>query len=144
MSASRNVSLSAEFNIAAKSLWEVVSDFAHIDRWAALKVLAVSSTGIGCERTVEMGSGAQVTERLISLDDASMTLVYAAVEPNPFPLHDYRSTMRVEPRGPQHCRLHWRGDFTVPDGADPLRSERLLQKIYEGGIELLRNHFARR
>lgn len=144
MNAPRNLGTSAELDVSATTLWQLISDFPHIDRWAELRVLSVVGDGIGCERTVEMGTGAQVTERLVARDDERMTLVYEAVEPNPFPLRDYRSTIAIEALDAGRCRLIWSGVFTVPEGADPARSDRLLLKIYEGGIALLRDYFSKR
>lgn len=143
MSPSRRVDIDAEFDAPAHALWRLVSDFPHIDRWADLKVISTTGTGVGATRTVEMASGVRITERLVHADEAGLTMTYEAVEPNPFPMHEYRSTITIAPLSSLRCRLHWRGTYVPPDGSDPARADRLLQKVYEGGIALLREHLKR-
>lgn len=140
MSLVRRVDIDAEIDAPALSLWRLVSDFHHIDRWADLKVLSTAGAGRGATRTVEMASGLRITERLVRCDEASLTLVYEAVEPNPFPMRDYRSTIAIDALSATRCVLRWSGSYIPVEGTDAAKTDRLLQKVYEGGIALLREH----
>jgi hypothetical protein len=142
MNAKRSVTVVEELDVPADFLWQTISDFEHIDRWADLKVRAIEGSGIGCQRTVEMESGALVMERLLVCDPAQMIFSYGIVAPNPYPMHDYQSTVRIEKISAQRSRLTWVGDYVPAEGTDPARSDNLLRKVYSGGIELLRRHFA--
>jgi hypothetical protein len=143
MQLSRKVDVIEDLEVPADALWRLISDFEHIDRWANLKIRSVEGNAIGCRRTVEMESGALVTERLVARDDERRIYTYEVVEPNPFPMHAYSSTMLVEPISAQRCRLHWTGSYVPVESTDPLRTDKLLIKVYGGGIELLRKHLAK-
>jgi hypothetical protein len=142
MSTKRSVTVVEELDVPADFLWQTISDFEHIDRWTDLKVRAIEGSGIGCQRTVEMESGALVTECLLVCDPARMVFGYGIVAPNPYPMYDYRSTVTIEKISDQRCRLTWVGDYVPIGGTDPVRTDNLLRKVYSGGIELLRRHFA--
>jgi hypothetical protein len=58
-------------------------------------------------------------------------------------MHAYRSTMSIEALSAERCRLHWTGSYVPVDNTDPSRTDKLLIKVYGGGIELLRRHFAK-
>lgn len=138
----RCVQITEELRFPPALLWEIISDFPHIDRWTQLKVKSIDGLGIGCKRTLEMASGAIVTERLLSCDPALMVLSYEIVEPNPYPMKNYFSTMKVEAMTSAHSRLHWSGHYTPAVGTDPAKTDNLLRKVYIGGVELLIEYFA--
>jgi len=89
-----------------------------------------------------MESGALVTERLIARDENRRIYTYEVVEPNPYPMHAYSSTLSVEALAAQRARLYWSGSYVPVANTDPLRTDKLLLKVYRGGIELLRRHLA--
>jgi hypothetical protein len=143
MQSLRTVDVVDELEVSADELWRLISDFEHIDRWANLKIRNVEGNTIGCRRTVEMESGALVTERLIARDENRRIYTYEVVEPNPYPMHAYSSTMSVEALAAQRARLYWTGSYVPVANTDPLRTDKLLLKVYRGGIELLRRHLAK-
>ena len=141
MGAKRNVTVAEELDVPAEFLWQTISDFEHIDRWADLTVRTIEGSGIGCRRTVEMESGALVTERLLVCDPTEMVFSYGIVAPNPYPMHDYQSTVRIEKLSGQRSRLSWTGDYVPAEGSDPARTDNLLRKVFGNGIKLLRQYF---
>jgi Polyketide cyclase / dehydrase and lipid transport len=143
MNAQRSVEVAEELDTPADYLWRTISDFEHIDRWTALKVRAIEGSGIGCKRTVEMESGALVTERLLVCDPVKRVFSYGIVPPNPYPMLDYSSTVIVEEISAQRSRLRWSGNYIPAEDADGCRTDNLLRKVYGSGIQLLREHFAR-
>jgi Polyketide cyclase / dehydrase and lipid transport len=132
-----------ELDVAADAVWNTLGAFDHIDRWARLKVLSVEGQGVGCLRTVEMPSGVRVTERLLAWQPQAMTFSYEILEPNPYRIDDYVSTVTVVQLARGRSRVCWVGEFTAQTGAEVHRSKALLCKAYAGGIQLLREHFAR-
>jgi len=58
-------------------------------------------------------------------------------------MHAYRSTMLVEALSAERCRLRWTGSYVPVDNTDPMRTDKLLLKVYSGGIALHRRHFAK-
>jgi hypothetical protein len=91
-----------------------------------------------------MESGILVTERLVDRNLEHMSFTYEVVEPNPYSMHAYRSTMRVESLSAQRSRLHWEGLYTPAENADPAKTDKLLNRVYIGGIDLLRRYFSNR
>ena len=136
----RSVSVAELFAVDSVRLWQVISDFAHIDAWTNVKVVSTTGTGIGDTRTIEMPSGQVVTERLFEFDVARQSLAYEVVEPNPYPMHAYRSTISLEAIANRQCRLHWRGEYAPLTGTDFHKTDALVQNIYQAGIKLLHAH----
>jgi hypothetical protein len=139
----RTVEVAEELDIPAGFLWRTLSDFEHIDRWANVKVRLIDGSGIGCTRTVEMESGAVVTERLLICDHERRVFCYQVVPPNPYRLADYRSTVAIEKISAHRSRLSWTGIYVPAESCDPIKTDRFLHKVYRNGIELLRQHYAR-
>ena len=136
----RRVSVAEIFAVDSVRLWQVISDFAHIDAWANLKIVSTTGSNIGDTRTIEMPSGQVVTERLLEFDVARQSLAYEIVEPNPYPMQAYRSTISLETIANRQCRLHWRGEYTPLTGTDFHKTDALVQKTYHAGIKLLHAH----
>ena len=136
----RSVSVTEIFGVDSVRLWQVISDFAHIDAWADLKVVSTTGTGIGDTRTIEMPSGQVMTERLLEFDVARQSLAYEAVEPNPYPMRNYRSSISLEAIANRQCRLHWCGEYAPLTGTDFLKTDALVRRIYQAGIDLLHTH----
>ena len=136
----RSVSVTELFGVDAVRLWRAISDFEHIDAWANLKVVSTTGTGIGDTRTIEMPSGQVVTERLIEFDSARQSLAYEAVEPNPYPMRNYRSIISLEAIANRQCRLNWLGEYEPLTGTDFLKTDALVRRIYQAGIDLLHTH----
>ena len=137
----REVIVTEEIGVPAEFLWQTISDFEHIDRWTALKVRSIDGHGIGCKRTVEMESGLLVTEQLRLCDHENMIFSYAILAPNPYPMRDYASTMKIEKIPDQRSRLDWTGRYVPLEGNDPARTDNLLRKVYAAGIALLCKHY---
>ena len=140
----RSVSVTERFGVDSVRLWLVISDFAHIDAWANLKVVSTTGSGIGDTRTIEMPSGQVVTERVIEWDAARQTLAYAVVEPNAYPMRDYHSRLTLETIANRQCRLNWLGEYEPLTGTDFLKTDALVRKIYQAGIDLLHTHLGDR
>lgn len=141
MNETRTVIVREEVAVPADFLWQTISDFEHIDRWADLKVRGIEGCGIGCRRTVEMSSGALVTECLLAHDPVRRIFSYGIVAPNPYPMQDYRSTVMIESLPDEKSLLTWRGDYLPVAGTDPAKADQLLRKVYRNGIRLLLQHY---
>ena len=143
MTKKRTVTVTGELEVPAGFLWQTISDFEHIDQWTDLKVRAINGSGIGCTRAVEMESGLLVTERLLVCDSLQMVFRYDILEPNPYPMRDYIASATVKRISEQRSRLEWSGSYVAVEGADPARTDRLLEKVYRNGIVRLQQHYAK-
>ncbi|WP_243741677.1 SRPBCC family protein [Actinomycetospora succinea] len=82
-------------------MWRVIRDFDGLPDWhpaiAASELEGGEHTDrVGAVRRLTLGDGGVVRESLVTLDDRERLLTYAILE-SPFPVRDYRSTIRVLP-----------------------------------------------
>lgn len=96
-----DVTTSAVIPADADTVWRVIRDFDGLPAWhpaisASELEGSVRSDQVGAVRELTLGDGGRVREQLVALDDRERRLVYAILD-SPFPVRDYRSTMRVLP-----------------------------------------------
>ncbi|WP_433031717.1 SRPBCC family protein [Actinomycetospora sp. CA-053990] len=83
------------------TVWRVVRDFDGLPAWVpAIEASEIEGDlrgdQVGAVRRLTLGDGGTVRERLVALDDRERRLTYAILD-SPFPVEDYRSTIRVFP-----------------------------------------------
>ncbi|MFC5136824.1 SRPBCC family protein [Actinomycetospora rhizophila] len=83
------------------TVWRVVRDFDGLPTWhPAISVSELEgdprTDQVGAVRRLTLGDGGIVRESLVARDDRERRLTYAILE-CPFPVRDYRSTIRVHP-----------------------------------------------
>ncbi|MFC3608822.1 SRPBCC family protein [Stutzerimonas tarimensis] len=113
-----------DFEAPATAIWELLADFADIQRWwptdeASVQIdrVELEGEGIGLTRHIyNKGFPAPVSERLDAQDPASLSYQLSIVGERPAGLTGYQATGRIEPMGDDSCRLHYRGEFTVQPG----------------------------
>lgn len=97
---------------AVDAVWRVVRDFDGLPAWVPPITASTLEDGarpdqVGAVRHLTLGDGGTVRERLVALDDRERSLTYAIVE-SPFPVQDYRSTIRVLPvTSSGECFVTW-------------------------------------
>jgi hypothetical protein len=84
----------------AETTWQVVRDFDGLPSWhpaiASSELEGGPADRIGAIRNLTLADGAAVREILVEIDDRERSLTYAILD-SPFPVDDYRSTIRVVP-----------------------------------------------
>jgi hypothetical protein len=96
-----DVSTSAVVPADAEAVWRVVRDFDGLPTWHTAISASELEDGargdqVGAVRHLTLADGGAVREQLVALDDRDRRLTYSILE-SPFPVQDYRSTMRVVP-----------------------------------------------
>ena len=91
------VEFSAVLDGNAEHVWRVLKKFGEIQKWHPSIVKSVIEGGMpdgltGCIRTLVLANGAVVRERLLSVDDRTLTLSYR-FEEAPLPLDNYVATV---------------------------------------------------
>lgn len=113
------ISLEREMAAPAARVWELLSDFGSIDRWLpGAEKPEVTGEGVGAVRVVRMG-GAEIHERLESLDPQARRFQYSIVKA-PLPVENYLATISVEEIDAERSRVHWVTSFDalgVPEEA---------------------------
>ena len=98
----------------------------------------ITGTGPGAERTFAQPDG-EMTERVIALDDAAMTLSYKIVS-GPWPVSDYTATICVTPHN-AGCQVTWSADFNVT-GADPEKTADFVAGTFKMNLRALEKYLA--
>ncbi len=119
-------------NASADQVWELFRDFGGITRFSqGIDSCTVEGEGLGAVRTITMGGGLKLQERLEAFDDGGRTLSYAIIGDHPLPFDNYLSTIKVVAQG-DACTVEWSSTYD-PKGTEDQASG-LIQGIYKGGI----------
>ena len=119
-------------NASADQVWELFRDFGGITRFSqGIDSCTVEGEGLGAVRTITMGGGLKLQERLEAFDDGGRTLSYAIIGDHPLPFDNYLSTVKVVDQG-NACTVEWSSSYD-PKGTEDQASG-LIQGIYKGGI----------
>lgn len=118
------ITTSHEFDAAAATLWDLVQDFAHIERWwpthdPAVRIarVEVEGEGIGMVRHIyNQGYRNPVSERLDFLDPDAMTYKLSIVGKAPAGITRYQATGHIEPLPGGRCRLDYASEFDTASG----------------------------
>ena len=133
---------------SAERTWPLVRDFDGLPVWhPAIAKSSLEGDGradqVGARRRLELTDGAVVREVLLSLDDHERAYTYEILE-SPFPVRQYRSTVRVVPLTTTgESFVEWRLRFDC-DAAD---AEQLIplfrDAVFAAGLEGLASHLRR-
>lgn len=115
-------------DVPAPALWKLIAAFGDTSWMPAGAQVTVVGSGPGMERRIAAGEGKQIREKLESLDDKGKTLVYTIPEGVPFPVKDYRATMRVRGDGAK-SELDWSVSFE-PAGASEADARKAIEGMY--------------
>jgi hypothetical protein len=115
-------------DVPADALWKLVAAFGDTSWMPAGAQVTVHGSGPGMERRIAAGEGKVIRERLEFADAASRTLVYTIPQNVPFPVKDYRATMRVRPQG-TGSELDWSATFE-PVGASEADARKAIEGMY--------------
>jgi hypothetical protein len=115
-------------DVPAAALWKLVAAFGDTSWMPAGAQVTVVGAGPGMERRIAAGEGKQIRERLESVDEKGRTLVYTIPEGVPFPVTDYRGTMRVRAEGAK-SELDWSAHFE-PAGASEADARKAIEGMY--------------
>ena len=91
---------STVFDRSAAEVWAHIRDFGHY-AWAGVPGETVIEGGkpgdaVGAVRNVDLGER-HIRQRLVAHSDAERFYTYDFLDPVPFPIKDYRATLRVTP-----------------------------------------------
>jgi hypothetical protein len=116
-------------DVPAEKIWRLVSAFGDTSWMPAGTQVRLEGNGPGMKRFITAGPEKVIQERLESIDAAARTLVYTIPVNVPFPVSDYRATMRVTERG-AGCELEWSAGFTPASGAPEAEIAKGIQGMY--------------
>jgi hypothetical protein len=115
-------------DVPADALWKLVAAFGDTSWMPAGAQVTVHGSGPGMERRIAAGENKVIRERLEFADAASRTVVYTIPQNVPFPVKDYRATMRVRAQG-TGSELDWSVTFE-PVGASEADARKAIEGMY--------------
>jgi hypothetical protein len=102
----------------ATNVWEVLRDFGDISWIPPAGHVDVEGEGPGMRRLIHgSGDGPPVSERLVSVDEDTQTIVYVIDENNPLPTSGYRGTVTISGEGDTSA-IRWVASFEPAGDAD--------------------------
>ncbi|MGR3909603.1 SRPBCC family protein [Burkholderia sp. SR8] len=134
-----NAQASIEISASADTVWKLIGGFGSLPDWLSYIPASELSEG-GRVRSLANPDGDSIVERLVAFDDADRSYTYAILQA-PFPVVNYRSTLRVRENGANASTVEWSGTFT-PNGATDDDAIALFRGIYEDGLAELAKRFS--
>jgi Polyketide cyclase / dehydrase and lipid transport len=133
--AALEVSRSAKVEETPEAVWQKIGEFCAIQDWhPAVSTCEQTQEGGETYRTLTLGDGSTIRERLIERTNSSYT--YEIIE-SPLPVQSYRATLSVSAEG-EGTRIDWKGSFDAKDAPDT-DAEFVIDGIYEAGLEEIAN-----
>jgi hypothetical protein len=133
-----SVHVKERLEVPAQRVWERISDFGDTSWFQGLTKAEVEGRGPGMVRKLYAGDGPPIEERLESVDAGARTLRYTIPKGIPFPISDYRATMRVRETGAAASELEWSCELT-PKGIPEAQAVAMLEGMYRTMIGWLRD-----
>ena len=101
------------FNCSADVLWSILSDVSRCDWVPSVEEITLDRD---C-RLFKMAGMGRIVERILLLDNETMTLQYSAIE-TPVPVDHHRATMHVLEVDEERCQLEWKTEIDPDTFAD--------------------------
>ena len=125
------VSHSAQVTEAPGPVWRKIGEFCAIQEWhPAVSKCEETEEGGATYRTLTLGDGGTIRERLVDKTDTSYT--YEIIE-SPLPVQNYQSTFGVSAEG-EGTRVDWKGAFDAKDASDA-DAQAVISGIYQAGLD---------
>jgi hypothetical protein len=126
-------------------VWDIVRDFNGLPSWhPAIKESRLEPSGpmtVGVVRHLTLGDGATVSERLLSLDDLTRTVVYTFTD-SPFPVRRYVATITVTPiTATGESFVSWTADFDADADDQTKLAGFFADQVFATGLAALRDRF---
>jgi len=109
------------FGCSANHLWTILSDVSRCDWVPTIEKITLE----GDCRIFEMEGMGSVKEKILLLDNESMTLQYSAVETRT-PLKHHLATMKINSLDENTCELNWTTEIDPEIFGDPIHQGMLI------------------
>ena len=144
VSAAGSINVREEITVGttAEEAWALVRNYCDIAAWHPAVVYCdldgSDSTQVGTMRTLTLGNGAQLFERLDDYDVRGMSYSYSIPDAKGvLPVHNYSSTISVRSAGYGRAQVIWTGSFDPEGDADAAMEA--ITGVYQGGLAMIRD-----
>ena len=119
---------------AADKVFEVIGNFAGLEKNEMIVDFTVNGSGVGAVRSIKLANGGGIEERLEKYDATTRCFTYAIInEQTALPVAKYAATVTVTPLDAQTSSINWTGIFE-PVGISEAQADTIIGGIYKGGI----------
>lgn len=117
-------------------LWAVVGDFCAIKDWhPAVVECEEFEEGGDTYRTLTLGDGGKIKEKLTDKDDTSYS--YEIIE-GPLPVKNYSATLEVDEEDEENrLEIEWEAEFDA-DGVEDAKAEEIITGIFNDGVSSIK------
>lgn len=127
-----HVEESVQLQTKPSAVWALLGDYNGLYRWHPAVAASQQQDKI---RVLTLADGAQITEKLISIDEEQSCYSYS-IEESPLPISHYQSSIQVKDNGQGGSVVSWSSHFNA-DGASDQEAEEVIRGIYQAGLSNL-------
>jgi hypothetical protein len=121
-------------------VWACIGGFGSLETWhPAVTACDVESDDNGDVRTLTLGDGSRIVERLDAHNNEARSYTYTILEAGPLPVQDYQSTINVTGHGAV-AKVKWTSKFSAR-GASEADAQAAISGVYTGGFAALIQKF---
>ncbi len=136
-----NVSVKGTINASADDVWKTVSSFRDIEKYLpVVKSSVTEGSGLGAKRTCTVGTPdgneAKLNEKITNFDENAKSLTYEITGFVPFPVENYKGTVKVADAGNNTCEIEWSGTFDAK--APEAEVTKMMNDVYTSAINGLK------
>lgn len=130
-----------EISAKVDRVWACLRDFGDLRAWApGDPEVTLEGSGVGAVRSVSMGGGMVVRERLTAFDEAGHSFGYEIAE-GPMPFRDYAAKVALTSRAGDRTAIEWSSTFE-PQGMSETDTIAMVEQLYRGFIDKLKQTLA--
>ena len=129
---------SIEIHASPDAVWQLIGGFDSLPDWLPFIPSSETDEG-GRVRRLSTPAGDVIVERLEAFDHSARSYTYSILQA-PFPVVDYRATLRVQEIDGKTAQVNWFGEFT-PVGVSDEEASALFEGIYRDGLNALSASF---
>ena len=129
-----SVTKSIDVDAPPAKVWAMIGPFCSINAWHPTIGKCTTDGNAEPTRTLVTKDGnATFVEIETARDEKGMSYSYA-IKSSPLPLSDYKSTIKVEPKGEGMSTITWSSTFTPAAGKEA-NAEEAVAGIYQSGLD---------
>ena len=137
-----SVEREATVDAAPDTVWKLVGNFNALDVWhpaIAASTMKGAGTKAGAVRSLTLGNGAKITERLTAYSSVKHSYSYSIIT-GPLPVKNYASTLTLSPAGEGKTLVRWTSTFDA-NGASDDEAKKVIEGVYDGGLAKIGSTF---
>jgi len=133
---------------SAHAVWAVVRDFNGLPDWHPGIAKSEIESGlaadrVGAIRSFTLQDGTPIREKLLALSDSERSMTYD-FQTWPFPVRDYRATLRVTPvTDGSGSFVEWWATFSAAEQDEATMINTFATSVFQPGFTALKQRFTR-